>query len=109
MKVFSECDLQQKGFLNMQEFRNFLKIYQIKITEKQKLEELARTIDRSAKTTIRYVPLMASISKYADVFSRDPYEKKQAIVFNRDLIELFHDITMYEFRLFDQDYDDILE
>lgn len=69
---------------------------------------MAHTIDKNSRNTVRYVPLMASISHYADVFSRDPYEKKQALVFNRDLMELFHDITMYEFRLFDNDYDDIL-
>jgi hypothetical protein len=68
-----------------------------------------RLLDRMAKGTLGYLPLMARLSQYCDVFSVGQHSMKTTRVYDRQLFALFIDLSQYEIRLFDQDYDSKLD
>lgn len=109
-KEFSEADTGKKGYLTTSEFRLFLKGFGMRLPDTHRLTELMGILDPAGpRGTVGYLPLMARLSAYCDVFSTSTRKLQGVRIYDRKLLALFQDLTLYEMRKYDGDYDSVLE
>lgn len=109
-KEFVDCDGQRKGYLTLSEFRVFLKKFGVKLADQHKITELMSALDpTAAKGTLSYLPLMARLAKYCDVFGAGAQAPQATRIFDRQLAYLFQQLPLHEIKKFDGDYDSVLD